>query len=79
MSADSYTEWSPDHNGYRRWDPHNGWHDWRPSSSDDWRPFGLTGDDFPPPDKDGLRVVNLTPASRRRQRGTALGRGCATR
>jgi hypothetical protein len=73
MSADSYTEWSPDHNGYRRRDPRNGWRDWRPSSSDDWRPFGLTGDDFPPPGKDGLRVVNLAPASRREEPGDRAG------
>jgi hypothetical protein len=59
MSADSYTEWSAEDHEYRRWDPSAGWHD--------WRPFGLTRDDFPPPGKDGLRVVNLTPDARRKE------------
>jgi hypothetical protein len=64
MSADSYTERDE---RYRRWNPVAGWHDGEPSGGDDWRPFGLTGDDFPQPDKDGLRVVNLTPAARRNE------------
>jgi Protein of unknown function (DUF2637) len=64
MSADSYTEWD---GGYRRWDPVAGWHDGQPPGWDDWRPFGLTRDDFPPPDDDGRRVVNVTPAARRKE------------
>jgi hypothetical protein len=59
MSADSYTEWSPEHRGYRRWESRAGWRD--------WRPFGLTSDDFPPPDNDGLQIVNLVPSARRRE------------
>lgn len=50
MTAERYTEWDAARHGFRRWNPRVG-----------WQPFGTDHADYPAPDTNGVRVLNLAP------------------
>jgi Protein of unknown function (DUF2637) len=56
MTAETYTEWDAERHGFRRWNPRDG-----------WQPFGTDASDYPDPDANGVRVLNLTPGKQARE------------
>jgi Protein of unknown function (DUF2637) len=56
MTAERYTEWDAERHGFRRWNPRDG-----------WQPFGTDASDYPSPDANGVRVLNLAPSKQARE------------